>query len=235
MLFRTFVRVMASVFCLGQCVAGCGRLGEETPDHLDFALPKSLSFTVRSNQQPLPPTGIPNVVCAGPEALIADCCSPPAPAPSVDCQIYPLGCDPVDNFCAMIFDVEQSVDVRLMDVQEIAAVQGRIFSSVSLISLTTEISDAYELPIRSASLFVAPVDASGTASPGALFLASVSLKPGENPIVLDAAGQQAFSSFATDYETPFSIVLSAQLVIKGDTFPSGSVGVTVTGQAEALY
>ena len=241
MLFRTSVRAMASVFCLGQCLTGCGSLGENTPDRLDFDLPlPTPTFAVSSNSalwRQAPPVGIPDLVCAGPEALTTDCCSPPAPAKSIDCQIYPMRCDPSDNYCAMVYDLEQSIDVDLTTVPEIAAVQGRIFSSVSVVSLTTVVTDLNELPVlQSASLYVAPEDAGSSSAPGASFLAPVELAPGENVVVPDALAQAAFSSFATNYETRFSILLSAHLVIKNNNSVStGSVGFSVTGHAEARY
>jgi hypothetical protein len=240
MLFRTLVRAMASVLCLSQCLIGCGSLGENTPDRLDFDLPLlTPTFGVSSNNQRwprMPPGGIPDLVCAGPEALTTNCCSPPAPIQAIDCQIYPLSCDSSDNTCAMVFDLEQSVDVDLAKVREVAAVAGRVFSSVSLVSLTTVVTDAKELSIlRAASLCVAPEDATSSSAPGAASLAPVDLAPGTKVVVPDALAQAAFSGFATNYETPFSILLSAHLVIKSNSTTTGAVGFTVAARAEARY
>jgi hypothetical protein len=241
MLFRTFVRAMASVLCLSQCLIGCGSLGENTPDRLDFDLPLlTPTFAVPSANQrwpPMPPGGIPDLVCAGPEALTTNCCSPPAPAQAIDCQIYPLSCDSSDNTCAMVFDFEQSADVDLTKVREVAAVAGRIFSSVSLVSLTTVVTDKNELPVlRTASLFVAPEDATSSTTPGAAYLAPVDLlAPGAQVVVPDALAQAAFSGYATNYETPFSILLSAHMVLKHNSATTGAVGFTVAARSEARY
>lgn len=159
---------MLVVFCLGHVLSGCG--GEDTPDHLDFTLP-TFKFTVSSASQQwrtAPPGGIPNKVCAGPEAVSTDCCSSAFADPPIDCQQYPVACNPDDNYCALVFDVEDSVDADLAtDVSEIAAVQGRVFASVSLLSLTTTVSGLGQLPIRSANLYVAPGDSESASSPGA--------------------------------------------------------------------
>jgi hypothetical protein len=227
---------MSVVFCLGQVLSGCG--GENTPNRLDFALP-TFKFTVSSASQQwrtAPPGGIPNKVCAGPEAVTTDCCSSALVYPPIDCQQYPVACNPDDNYCALVFDVEDSVDVDLAtDVSEIAAVQGHVFASVSLLSLTTTITGIGQLPIRSANLYVAPGDSESASSPSAALLSPISLTTGPNVVTPDSAAQQAFSNFAKDYQARFSLVLSAHFVIPGSTAPTGSVAFTVTGKARAYY
>jgi hypothetical protein len=229
---------MVAVSCLGQVLGGCGALTEDTPDHADFALP-TFRFTVSSESQQWrhpPPVEIPNGVCAGPLAIATDCCSPPLALQAIDCQQYPLACNPADNTCALIFDMVDSVDVDLASqVPAIAAVQGRIFSSVSLLGLTTKVTDLAELPILSAALYVAPADSGSPASPGANLLAPVSLAAAPNVIVPDEAAQRAFATFAANYQTPFSLLLSAHLVIAGDAVPTGSVNFDVSGQARGFY
>jgi hypothetical protein len=63
----------------------------------------------------------------------------------------------------------------------------------------------------------------------------VSLAEGTSLVVPGTDAQQAFSSFARDYRTPFSLLLSAHLVIPNGTTPAGRVTFRVTGRAEALY
>ena len=229
---------MVVLSCLGQSLAGCGTWEENTSDHLDFALP-TFTFTVSSESQQwrkAPPVEIPNKVCAGPEAIATDCCSPPLAAQPIDCQQYPVACDPSDNYCALIFDMEDSVDVDLaVEVPDIAAVQGRIFASVALLSLATKVNDIGELPIRSANLYVAPEDTGSTSSPGAALLLPIDLVPGPNVAVPDAAAQHAFSTFASDYQARFSLLLSAHLVVAGNAAPTGSVTFDVTVKARAYY
>jgi hypothetical protein len=147
-----------------------------------------------------------------------------------------VACNPDDNYCALVFDVEDSVDVDLAtDVSEIAAVQGHVFASVSLLSLTTTITGIGQLPIRSANLYVAPGDSESASSPSAALLSPISLTTGPNVVTPDSAAQQAFSNFAKDYQARFSLVLSAHFVIPGSTAPTGSVAFTVTGKARAYY
>lgn len=234
MLFATPARAILVVSCLGQIVAGCD--GENTPDHLDFSLP-TFKFTVSSASQQwrtAPPSGIPNKICAGPEAIATDCCSLPLASPPIDCQQYPVACNLDDNYCALVFDVEDSVDVDLAtDVTEIAAVQGRVFASVSLLSLSTRVTG--ELPIRSANLYIGPQGCGSASNPAAVLLSPLSLTTGTDVFEPDAAAQQAFSGLAKSYQARFSLVLSAHLVITGATSPTGTVNFEVTGKARADY
>jgi len=45
--------------------------------------------------------------------LVSDCCQPPAPMLAVDCQEYPLSCDPADGYCALAFDYDDAVEIDL--------------------------------------------------------------------------------------------------------------------------
>jgi len=238
MLFATPVRAMVAVFCLGQVLGGCGTLAEDTPDHMDFALP-TFPFIVSSASQQwrqFPPVEIQSRVCAGPQAIATDCCSPPLAPQVIDCQQYPLACNPEDNTCALIFDMVDSLDVDLAaEVPAIAAARGRLFSRVAILGLNIRVADLGELPIRSAALYVAPEDSGRPSSPGASLLAPVSLSAGSNVTVPDEAAQETFSGFATNYQSRFSLLLSAHLVIAGNTVPTGAVSFDVSGQARGYY
>ena len=235
MSFGTCARTMVFVVCLGQIVAGCG---QNTPDRLIFALPTlNFEFSSESTQwRQAPPTAVPNMVCAGPQALATDCCSPPATLPTVDCQQYPVACDPLSNFCALTFDMEVVTKVDLVaDVAEVAAVDGRVFTRVSLVSLSTSVSDLDDLPIRGANLYIGPGNAGGASSQAATLLAPVSLTLGTTLVTLSAEAQQAFSDFAQDYRTPFSLWLDAHFVIPNGSTPVGTDTFRVNARAEAVY
>jgi hypothetical protein len=227
---------MGFVLCWGLSVAACG---QNTPDRLPFALPtSSLEISSRNAQwRAAPATGvIPNMVCGGPQALATDCCSPPAPLPTVDCEQYPLACDPASNFCALSFDVQVGTKVDLVaQVAEVGAVDGRVFTSVSLLSLSTSTSNLPALPIRSASLYIAPGDASGVSDPATVFVAEVSLGPGPSPVDPSPEARQAFSGFSRDYRAPFSLWLSVHVVVPNGSTPAGTVSFEVKGRAEAVY
>jgi len=228
---------MVLAACFGQLLAGCG---QDTPDHLDFAL-RTLKFVVSSagSQWRQPPTGgLPDMVCGGPQALAVDCCSPPSPLPPVDCGQYPMTCDPIDNFCALTFQVDLRVDVNLsVDVPAVAAVDGRVFSAVTLESLDTTVTvTGFEpLPIRGANLFLGPRGLASAASPEATLLGAVSLASGIQAVVLAPGAQEMFSSYAREYRTPFAFLLSTRVVVPNGTKPSGELAVSVNGSAKAIY
>jgi len=230
---------MVVVACFGQVCAGCG---QDNPDDFDFAL-RSLNFEV-SNASPqwrqAPVSIVPNMVCAGPLALVTDCCSPPPPAAPFDCQQYPVACDPVDNFCALTFDVEQEIRVNLVaDVPELAAADGRVFSAVWLTSLGATVKGLDDLPmrsaIRSARLYVGPAGMGSSSNPAATLLAQVSLTEGTSQLSLGDDAQQAFSAFGRDYRAPFSFLLSTHLVIPNGTSPDAKVTFVIEARAEAWY
>jgi hypothetical protein len=125
------------------------------------------------------------MVCAGPQAVGHDCCSPPAPLPPIDCSEYSVICAPVDNFCALVFDVEPRHELQLVtDVPAIGGVDGRVFSRVTLVELAATITGLAQLPIRRASLYIGPKGLVSAASPEATLLGEVSLVAGKNPVEL---------------------------------------------------
>jgi hypothetical protein len=225
------IRAWVFAVGLGQLLAGCA---EDTPDHLDFTL-RTLSFVVESRISP-PPGGIPNMVCAGPQALATDCCNPPPPSPPIDCQQYPIVCDEVEHFCALSYDSESTAETNLLaDVPAVAAVDGRAFASVSLVAVYATVTSKGNLPVRSASLYLGPKGLASAASPEATLFATLLLSPGTTVLTPPAEAQQAFSRLARDYRTPFSWLLSAHLVVAPGITPSGSVTLTVAATAEARY
>jgi len=237
MSLRASVRAMFLVLCVGQLWAGCNSLDEDTPDRLDFALP-TVSWTISTDDpqwRASPPrdAATPGFVCAGPEVLPgADCCAPP-----LDCQEYPFACDPNSNFCALTFDVDLAETVLLAEqVQALAAARGRAFARVELLALATNVDKPDGLPIRAASLFIGPEDLATSSDPSAVLLASVALVKGSFAAPLEGAGARAFAGFAQEYQTPFSLLLSAHVVVpNGAVVPSGMVQVTATGQARGYY
>jgi hypothetical protein len=128
----------------------------------------------------------------------------------------------------------QTVDL-VNDVPAIAAVQGRAFAKVELLSLNVSVSLAPGLPIRATSLYIGPHGLPASSDPAATFFAPVKLVSGAQAVVPDVPARQAFSSFARDYETPFSLLLSAHVVVSSDNPPKGDLRATLTAQARAFY
>jgi hypothetical protein len=239
MSFGASARTMMFAVCLGQAFSGCA---QNTPDHLDFAL-RPLTFVVSSDNpqwRPAPPGGVPDMVCAGPQALSTDCCAPPDPLPPVDCEKHPLICDPWDNLCKLAFDVESRVDVNLStEVVAVANIDGWMFSKVSLTEATTSVeglSLLLEDSIRGVELYIGPKGLTGATSPDARMLGEVYLSKEPTPLLLSQEAQDAFSSFARAYRTPFTILLSAHLVLPGDSSTTTATAtVTLASKARAYF
>jgi hypothetical protein len=226
---------MSVVLSLGQLVVGCSSWDEDTPDHLDFALP-SVAWTISADHpqwrmSPGSDVATPAFVCSGPQALSTDCCAPP-----FDCQEYPYACDPTSNFCALTFDLEVAQTVDLVEhVPAVAAVRGRVFAKVELLGLSTLVAKPDGFPVRRAALFIGPEDLATSSAPSAALLAPVALVSNRQAAAPDASARQAFSRFASDYENPFSLLLSLHVVVPNRTTPAGDFILTVEGQARAYY
>lgn len=227
------LRSILVVLGLGQLLAGCSSLGEDTPDHLDFALPSVLWTVSPTDPQwrvPAQPRKD-NFVCAGPQALSTDCCAPPW-----DCQRYPSACAPDTNYCAPTFDVQvgQTVDVR-QQLAPATELEAGVFARVVLLGLTATMDLSAGLPIRSAALFVGPQGLAESSEPAAVFFAPITLTSDPQPVEPTSAGRDAFSGFARDYQSPFTLLLSTHVVVPDDFQGAGRVQVTLQGQLRAFY
>ena len=227
---------MGFIMWAGQLMAGCG---EDTPDRLRFALPPTTIDISSDNPQwrSAPVTAVPAMVCAGPLALGNDCCVPPpsVPATGVDCRQYPVACDPSNNLCALTFDVENRTTIDLTRVPEIGAVDGRVFARVELMSLGTWVESAAALPVRNASLFIAPIETGTASSPEVTLLATVPLTETVTPTTPSFEARQAFSRFTRDYRMPFSLWVAAHVVVPSGSSPTGTVKVHIDARAQAWY
>jgi hypothetical protein len=230
-------RAMFEVLCLvcvGHVMAGCSSLDEDTPDHLDFDLPK-ITWSVDPDDsqwrsQPPPDVAVANYVCAGPLAVSTDCCAPP-----FDCQRYPMACDPVSKLCALTFDVQvvESVDLSAQPV--VAAARDRVFAKVEVLSLSTQARLPQGLPIQSVTLFLGPDSLTEAADPAATLLGQAPLDAPPHPMALTQSAQQAFSTFARTPKIPFSMLLFVHAVVANGSRPEGELELTLTGRLRAYY
>lgn len=225
------------------CVAlilfsGCGLINAlDKLKNITFMLPKRMySVSTDDPTWKAPPAGgIPAVPC-GPGGLVADCCMP-APGTMLDCVRSPLVC--AENKCALKFLFEQVKLVDLaMEVPSLAQFKGQIFSQVLLKEINLELDNQMNVATPPVGLYVAPMNVMTAADPNAKKLATLPSKPagfkGPVTVPLDDAAQQAFSAFAKDFQTPFNIILSTDILVKsGDPVPMGKIDLTVSGTVQA--
>jgi hypothetical protein len=209
---------------------------------VNFDLP-SAEFEIDTSDvrwQLAPTNGVPEVICSGPAALVSDCCQ----IPGVDCQVVPLTCS--DQKCALVFDYEDATE---MDVgNNVAVLQDRrkwVLARASLDAFrrTVHVTDGF--PLRQADLYVAPQGSYSKNATGARLLTSISLvatqSPGAPdaqtalPVELPPEAQAALSSFLMDFNTPFSLILSAHVVAKSKDMARGEVTVSLTGRVNASF
>jgi hypothetical protein len=230
MLFGVPLRSILVVLCLGQ-LAACTSFDEDTPDHVDFALP-SVAWSISAGDPQWraspPPGAIPSFVCGGPQASSTDCC-----AASLSCQKYPLACDSTTGFCALTFDVELAQTVDLVDTT-VTAVRGLVFSRVELQGLASTVA-SHDMPIRSASVYVGPKDLASSSDPAATFLAHVVLAPGEHPVTIDEPARSDLLSLVRDYQTPFALLLAVHVVAPAGFDSQAAFETTLKGSFRAFY
>ena len=231
-------------------VSGCSLFDGVGGGGLSFDLPVA-TFKVDPNDPrwwPSPPQGVPHVVCSGPAALVTDCCQPPAPMAAVDCQAYPLTCDD-DRMCSLVFDYDEAVEIDLgRDVPElqhrrgsvlaqatIAAIDTKVFAQVTRAGTERTVGGVDTLPLRTASLYVAPQGAGSARVPGAAFLAGIPLGSEDSHVDLAPDARRALSAFLTDFNTPFTLILSTHVVIGGAAVPKAVAQVEVAGRVDASF
>jgi hypothetical protein len=230
-----FLRAMSLMLSLGPVWVGCSSWDEDTPDHLDFALP-TMAWTLsvgdpQWRKSPGPDVEMPRFLCAGGQALSSDCC-----ARGFDCQTYPLACDPDTRSCALTFDVEMATTIDLAVVASVAAAHGRVFADVDLVDMEAVIAALAGWPFRSARLFLGPANLAASSEPSAILVSSVDLFEGGRAVHPEAAALSAFAGFARDYQTPFNLLLSLHVVVpNGGVAPPNPFRMSLTGNARAYY
>jgi hypothetical protein len=217
---------------------GCSILDEVGGGGLSFDLPISRDFKVDSADSrwwPYPPTGIPEVVCSGPAALVTDCCQLPAPA-AVDCQEYPLSCDE-DTRCALVFDYDDAREIDLASVPALQDQRSWVLAQATVDPIEThmEVSDAGALPLRTASLFVAPQGTTSAHAAGSAFLTGIPLASEASRVPLNAEARLALLSFLMDFNTPFALILSTHVVVESGPAPTGAVSFHVKARVHASF
>jgi len=221
---------------------GCSFFDQVGSGGLTFSLPINREFRIDSADSrwwPCPFQGVPEVVCSGPAALVTDCCQPPEPMNPVDCQEYPLSCDPADGYCALAFDYDDAVEIDLgTDVPALRARPDRVLAQATLPTIeTTVTSGVGSLPLRAASLYAAPQGTTSARAVGAIFLAEVPLGSDKGQEVdVGTQAQIGLSPFLTDFNTPFVLILSTRVVVKSGAAPEGVETIRIDhGQVVASY
>ena len=233
---RGIVGPLSFAWLAAVVAGGCSMFDRVGGGQLSFALPQTTFSidTTDSRWWPSPPTGVPQVVCRGPAALVTDCCQPPPPMAAVDCQEYPLSCDD-NNMCALAFDYDDAEMVDLGDVPALQAQRHSVLAqaTVEQLDIRVEADDAGALPLSAASLYVAPLGTSSASGAGAIFLAAIPLMSGT--VNLGAQAQIALSSFLMDFNTPFGLILSAHVVVESGPAPTGALTIVVNGPVKASF
>jgi hypothetical protein len=225
-------------------VTGCGLVNElQNFKGINFQLPvRKYSVSTEDPQWHSPPdtfVSIPPISC-GPTGVVSDCCNPPYPLPKFDCTTVPLACD--GGVCSLKFAYEQVQAVDLAkEVPSLSSSKGQIFSEMTLktIDLTIE-ENTLNVSLPPVDIYLAPASIMTASNPAAKKIGTMSSKPagftGPDTIVLDDASQKLFSMFANDFQTPFNIIISTNVVYRsGGPVPKGKIAFAVGGKVAAKF
>lgn len=203
------------------CLTACGD-SDDSPFRFDLP-PQTFTFSARDPQWHHAPAGaLHNDFSCGPSGRLDTCCPPPG-LPSLDCRQTPLTCE--SGLCVLKFRIESRARISLpTEVAAFRNLGGRVLSEVLLDRLHYELEGELSVAIPELSVEIAPVRKSEGVAPDAIPFARLPrIGQGETKggtVIVDKVGGKAFSDRASDYQTPFELVLAAVLVFRPDT-PEG--------------
>jgi len=223
-------------FVAAGSASGCSLFDQVGGGELSFDLPDARFKIDTGNSRwwPNPPRGVPQVICRGPAALVADCCQPSAVIdPPVDCQEYPLSCDD-NSMCALAFDYDDVAEIDLgTGVLALHDQRRWVFAQATVDQIKIAVSrtdtKAAPLPLFAVSLYVAPYGVVSARTSGAMFLADIPWKMDTSLVDLDPSARLALSTFLTDFNTPFNLILSSRVVVESGPAPTGTMTIDVYG------
>ncbi len=215
--------------------ASCGLIDVDSFNTIPFDIPPQ-SFVVDSDSPDFkkPPVGaVPAVPCAGTDT--STCCA----VPGVDCGKYPLVCR--ENKCAFLYTFEQTQTIDLaMTVPSLKQAGNSSLSAVNLKSLQYDVRNNLTTTLPPVEIWVAPANVktknNAAARKVTTLPAQAAMSNGMQTVVVDAAGQAAFSSFARNHKTPFNLITVIDMSLSGGQIvPQGKANITITGRVEAKF
>jgi len=233
---RSEIRVSAlAALSMAVLSASCGLIDVDSFNTIPFDIPPQ-SFVVDSDSPDFkkPPVGaVPAVPCAGTDT--STCCA----VPGVDCGKYPLVCR--ENKCAFLYTFEQTQTIDLaMTVPSLKQAGNSSLSAVNLKSLQYDVRNNLTTTLPPVEIWVAPANVktknNAAARKVTTLPAQAAMSNGMQTVVVDAAGQAAFSSFARNHKTPFNLITVIDMSLSGGQIvPQGKANITITGRVEAKF
>ncbi len=198
--------------------------------------PHTFVFSAASPQWRHVPAGaLSNDFTCGPTGRLESCCPPPG-LPMFDCRELPISCEA--NLCALKFRLESRIRIDLpKEVLAFENVRGRVLSEVWLERLDYELAGDLSVVLPDVAVQIAPVRAGEGPTTGVTFARLPRIDQGQTKggtVAVDKMGRKLFSDRASDFQTPFDLMLSTTLVSRPDT-PGGQgrLEITVSGSGRA--
>jgi hypothetical protein len=227
--------LLLAVLAAAALGAGCGLIDLDSFNRLTFQMPtRSFSISTQDPRWKAAPQAFATVPVSC--ATAQDCCAPLGGA--VSCSQFPLKCDA--GVCAMEFVVEIPKTINLaQEVPELTKLRGSVLSEILLETLEYTASSTLNVILPAVDVYIAPANVNSVVgNPAARKIATIPMTASgaqvSETINISGEGQQAFSAFAKDFQTPFNIIATTTVLVRsGSPPPSGGVSVNVTGKVTA--
>lgn len=211
---------------------GCGLISSDITT-IKFSLPqRSYSFDAASIGTVPPGTLVPTVSCTDTTLCCAAATAAQIPCSNVACEGSPMAC----TLHAVIETQPQTVNLK-MEVPSLSSINSQTLSNVTVSQIKYDITaNTLNVDLPPVELFLAPGDATTASDSRAQRFGTVPMTPrGSTPkgatVTLDPVGQQAFSTYVSNFNTPFVFLARTTVVVTGgNPVPSGRVDITVVGQ-----
>jgi hypothetical protein len=220
---------------LGVAASGCGILSSDIAS-ISFNLP-ARHYVFDTAAWKLPAATLPSIPCTPSEM----CCTLAQQLVGYDCATNPaLICDA--STCAVSVPVEtppQTIDLK-MQVPELSSFgSSQSLANVSISQIKYDVTSTLNRELPPVVLFLAPAGVTSTSDPLAHKFGTVPATPAAAnltgaTVMLEPDAGATFSSYAYHFGTPFQFLGRATVVIRGgDSTPTGSVDITVSGKVTA--
>jgi hypothetical protein len=213
---------------------GCGLISSDITK-LTFDLP-ARTYKFDSSGFNVPPGNTAKVPCGGANA-VQDCCNPPAPLPKPDCTATPIVC--LASVCTLEQPVTLSSAIDLKnEAPELSSLSDQHLANVTLESLHYSAVSTLNVDSPPFDLYLAAAGVTDPKSAMAMKFGTIPAIPaGKSPmgdIVRTAAADSLFSSYVSNFATPFSVIASATVIVpSGSPTPTGAISITITGTIAA--
>ncbi len=201
---------------------GCGLISSDITK-LTFDLP-ARTYTFDSAKFGIPAGSTPKVACGGGSNAVQTCPSPTVCLAGVCTLEQPVG-------------VYTTINLK-MDAPELSSLSDQHLANVTLESLRYSAVSTLNVASPPFDLYLAASGVTDSTSAMAMKFGTIPSIPAggsqSGDIAKTAAADSLFSSYATNFATPFNVLAAATVIVpSGSPNPTGQITLTITGTISA--